>query len=295
MAKELKESQGVDFVVVLSHNNVGYNKELLQAAPDVDVIVGAHDHLKLVEPEVVSRSGAADGWVVEAGFWGHYLGQLDIEVSLKKDSDEQSFSGQNKKLKTPKKVKTSGEPGSQEKVFKLAHYKLHQIDSKIPEDPFIKSKVDELNQKIIENFGSDIFHDHVADCEFDVSRTAYETPIGNLLADAYLKETNADFAIDSTRFIYGELHPGELHTVDFYHVNPAIYNPDTQKNWTLKVLPMTGKLIKWLFYFFLSIWIINSWVHMIEIDICSLLDEVLADKTASYVSAKSAFRNSTFR
>ena len=98
----------MDFVVVLSHNNVGYNKELLQAAPDAYVIVSVlMDHLKLVCRFTL--------WCCRwMGRRGLILGTLSRtirywESSLKKRLlARATFSGQNKKLKTPKKGKNFG-------------------------------------------------------------------------------------------------------------------------------------------------------------------------------------------
>ncbi len=72
--------------------------------------------------------------------------------------------------------------------------------------------------------------------------------MGNLVADALRDFTQADIAMDSTRFIYGELHYGALHPVDFFNANGAIYNQALQRSWNVRTLPMNGKALKWLLY-----------------------------------------------
>lgn len=216
LASALKSQ--VDFVVVISHNSVSKNVELLKRAPDVGLVVGAHDHRKLTKPVVVKRPGYPNGWVVEAGSWGQYLGQVDLEV-----------------LKDQNKVK-------------LSKYQLHQLDNTIQEDPETLQRIDQLEIEMEKQLGP-VFHDHVGISEIEIEGHSIESPMGNLVTDAFRSVVpEADFALESTKFIYGDLHPGPLKVVDFFNAYGAVYNPQTKKSWTIKKLSMTGRQIKWLLY-----------------------------------------------
>ncbi|MDQ7831666.1 MAG: bifunctional metallophosphatase/5'-nucleotidase [Desulfovibrionaceae bacterium] len=79
--------QGVNIVVAVSHAGFERDKALAAAVAGLDVIVGGHSHLLLANgaPEAVGpsplRIAGPDGdtaCVVTAGYWGKYLGRLDV-------------------------------------------------------------------------------------------------------------------------------------------------------------------------------------------------------------------------
>ncbi len=211
-----------DAVVVISHNRVGTNEELLRLAPDVDLVISGHAHSKLTRPSVVKRPDRPDGWVVETGAWGRYLGRVDMTVLPRSIADRQ------------------GKPS-----VSLRDYRLYQMDETVPEDPGILKTLERLEGRLEAKYGP-IFHDHVADCRTEVNRSGLENRMGNLTVDSYFNVGGADFAIDQVNLIYGELHPGELRTVDVFNANPAIYDPISDKSWTLKFLPIKGRTLRWL-------------------------------------------------
>ncbi len=218
ISSELKSQGKADVVIVISHNSILMNKAILKYAPKVDLVIGGHDHVKLTKPVEVSRWpwGSGKGWIVETGSWGRYLGRVDIKVS----------------------------PG---KKVELLNYQLTQMDSSIPEDPETLTAVERLEDRLEQRYGP-VFHDEIGRSELELNRTGIENGIGNLVTDAFRQASRADFAMDSTRFIYGELHAGKINTADVINAIPAVYSPITQKSWTLQVLPMLGKTVKRILY-----------------------------------------------
>ncbi|MGZ3707899.1 MAG: bifunctional metallophosphatase/5'-nucleotidase, partial [Bdellovibrionota bacterium] len=85
LAKQLRPL--VDAIVVISHNAVKMNQAVLEAVPELDLIVGAHDHRQLNAPIVVNRLGAHPGWIVETGCWGRNLGRVDMQVTPRAEAD----------------------------------------------------------------------------------------------------------------------------------------------------------------------------------------------------------------
>ncbi len=76
LAVEKLRNDGANLIIFLSH--MGYNTDLgltKELSGLVDVIVGAHSHTVLNQPEVVS-----DVVVVQAGSFGKYLGELRVTV-----------------------------------------------------------------------------------------------------------------------------------------------------------------------------------------------------------------------
>lgn len=209
-----------DIVVGISHNAISKNVDILKDNPQLDFIVGAHDHVQLQKPLMVPRTGANTAWIIETGSWGRNLGKLELEFQ-----PAGFFSTSRLAIKT---------------------YNLIQMDQQIPEDPETLRRVGDLEAVIEKNMGP-VFHDEVAENFTEVNRASSESLVGNLATDAYLSRVNADFALDQTNFVYGELHPGKLTSADFFNFNPAVFNPKTQKAWTLKTFPMKGRDIKFIF------------------------------------------------
>lgn len=220
LAAELKRH--VDVVVVISHNNLRTNEELLRRAPDVDLVVGAHDHKKLLRPIVVERPGRSSGWVVEAGSWGRFIGKVELSV----------------------RPRQGGSVGTG--TVELKNYELIQMDSRIPDDAETLRRIEALEEALEKQYGEPLFHDHVADNHVEITRFGAESRMGNVVTDAYFRAVPVDLALDQVNFIYGELLPGELRSADVYNSNPAIYNPTTGKAWTLKIFPIRGRTLVWL-------------------------------------------------
>jgi len=213
LASELKKH--VDAVIAVSHNSTLSNAHLLKNAPAVDLVISGHEHKKLTKPIEVQREGGRTGWIVETESWGRYLGKLDIKIT----SDG----------------------------VDLEDYRLLQIDSRTPEDPEILEHITSIEQSIGAQFGS-LMKNQIGESHFELTQTGVENTMGNLVTDAYLNMTHADLALESRQFIYGEIHNGPLHSVDIFNAHPAVYNPATQKTWTLKTVPISGRALKWVLY-----------------------------------------------
>jgi hypothetical protein len=224
LASSLKKS--VDAVVAISHNSVGSNKILLETARDVDLVIGAHDHVKLTEPVQVSRPMGTTAWIVETGCWGRYVGQVELSIEPRsKNSDP---------------------------TVNLLKYGLTQMDSTIPEDPAMLAQVKSLEKELESLYHEPLFHDHVADLDGDITRDGSEPLMGDLAVDSYREATGAEISFEEVQFVYGELHPGKQRSVDFLNAAPGIYDPTTAKSWTLHLLPMSGKSISNLLSLFYS-------------------------------------------
>jgi 5'-nucleotidase len=221
LASRLKRQGKADVVVAISHNSIKLNKKLLSKAPALDFVIGAHDHVKLTKPVMVNRFGAAPGFIVETGCWGRFLGETVV------------------KLRPYAEARSAGLP-----TVELLKYKLHQIDFRIAKDPAADARIAGLEHLIEAQYGP-VFHDQIAENETELTRDGQENLIGDVVTDAYLwKLPQADFAIDQVSFMYGELHAGNLRTVDAMNALPAIFNPKTGKTWTLKTIPMRGRVFR---------------------------------------------------
>lgn len=213
LARELKKS--VDLVVGVSHNVVDTNLKILKAVPEMDGIIGAHDHRQLNQPIWVERPGCPPSWIVEAGFHGRFLGRIDLQVN------------------------------SQKKVS-VKNYRLIQVDRTIPEDPEVNWQIEQI-ERIIERKMGDVFDDHLGESEVETSREGIESSSGALTTNAFhFAVPNADGAMDHPNFIYSSLHEGPIRSADAFNIHPGVYQPDLGKTWNLHLLSIRGKTLMWL-------------------------------------------------
>lgn len=203
----------VDAIIAISHNSIATNKKCLKAAPLVNLIIGAHDHTKLTKPIRVGNS-----WIVEAGSWGRYLGEVTMQIS--------------------------------KQGVTLQDYRLHTVDASLPEDPEVADRITRLEKILEKQYGFDLFHDHIADSEAEADREGVESRMGDLATDAYVSASGADLAIDQLKMIYGAVYRGPIHTADVFNANPGVYNPETGKAWTLHTFEITGKTLRWILNLF---------------------------------------------
>lgn len=220
MAKKLKQDLKVDIVIAISHNNLTMNRKILEIAPEIDVMIGAHDHKKTVQPIFVSRKGREKGILVETGSWGRYLGDLRITIT---DTGAVRFES----------------------------YELHPVHNQIEEDRDTLALIEQFEKTLEKNYG-DIFHDHVADSEIPLEKDGPESPLGGLITDAFRLKAGTAVALDHGPFIHGSLKAGSLSTADIRNILPSVYSPETGKSWTLKTLSMKGSTLQWLFTLLLS-------------------------------------------
>lgn len=75
MVQDLKK-QGADVIVALTHLHMPEDRKLAEEVPEIDVILGGHDH----EPETYYNGRT---FVHKSGFNGHYLTRVDL--TLEKD------------------------------------------------------------------------------------------------------------------------------------------------------------------------------------------------------------------
>ncbi|HXW24698.1 MAG TPA: thiosulfohydrolase SoxB, partial [Xanthobacteraceae bacterium] len=82
----LRESDGVDAVLLLSHNGMDVDVMLASRVSGIDVILGGHTHDAVPRPSIVSNAGG-NTLVVNAGSSGKFLAVLDLAVGRKRIDD----------------------------------------------------------------------------------------------------------------------------------------------------------------------------------------------------------------
>lgn len=156
MVDVLRNKEKVDIVICLSHGGLRDNPKksediiLAQKVPGIDVIISGHTHTKLDQPIIVDST-----LIVQAWCYGRQVGILDIILNDGKVS--------------------------------LKSYTPVVVNSAITGDKQIQSLIDSY-KKIIDSqlLGPlNLSYDKIiAETKWDLTNTAEESPLGNLLADA---------------------------------------------------------------------------------------------------------------
>lgn len=232
VVKILKEQEKVDLILCLSHSGTYKDKSksedeiLAKKVPEIDVIISGHTHTRLEEPIVIG-----DTIIASAESYGKYLGVIKLY--------ENSKSGWN-----------------------LDTYELVRINDSFPEDGMILNRINEFKEVVQEKYFDkfDLLYDEVvatSDMQFqtleELSTNHGESPLGNLLSDAYIYAVkNAEgenyepiaAAIVPYGTIRGTVNEGEITTADAFSISSLGVGADGMPGYPLISVYLTGKELK---------------------------------------------------
>jgi 5'-nucleotidase / UDP-sugar diphosphatase len=230
LVAELRNTDGVDLVIALSHSGIGANgmgedQALAAAVPGIDVIVSGHTHEKLTAPARVGKT-----IIVTAGSYAEYVGRLDLEVD---------------------------ERGGTVAEVRIRSYELIPIDDSVAGDASTQTAVDTyvagLDMALAPAGLS--YKKPVAETTFDLRRVDLrESALGDLVADAYLKAANTieaaeptDFAVEANGQLRADLQKGKTGVIwfsDAFQVTPLGIGLDQQPGTPLITYFLNGPDIK---------------------------------------------------
>jgi 5'-nucleotidase len=169
---ELKAQQ-VDVIVALTHLTFAEDRALAERFPEIDVIVGGHEHFPITAVE--NRT-----LIVKSGSEARFVGRIDIG-------------------------KRAG--GAIERFHELV-----PITAAIPDEPKTAAVVDSYEKRLGKELEAAVGRTRVPLDGVAVRLRASETNLGNLVADAMRAETGAEVAIVNAGGIRGDrVHqPGPL-------------------------------------------------------------------------------------
>ncbi len=228
----LKEKEGVDLVIALSHSGTATDpsksedERLAKSVSGIDVIISGHSHTTLMEPIIVG-----DTVIVSAGEYGENLGILNISQDSKAN-------------------------------WAVNQYQLRKIDESLPADPVIAVTIEDYKQTIQEEylnrFGME-FDEVLAVSSFDFTPFTElgveqrEEPIGNLIGDAFIHtirelEGSAYEPIAAAVVPYGNIRDsfskGPITVADVFKVYSLGVGSDGSSGYPLLDIYLTGKELK---------------------------------------------------
>jgi 5'-nucleotidase / UDP-sugar diphosphatase len=161
---ELRQ-QGCNLVICLSHLGILYDQGLAASLPGIDVIISAHDHL--ATPNVITVGSTH---IVQTDAFYSQIGKMKLIVT-----------GNN---------------------VSLLNYQLITLDQNVPEEPQTKALIDTLIAGIEATYGP-VYSQQIGTATEDIEELAgsltvpgdHDTPLGNLLTDAYRWKTGTQIAL----------------------------------------------------------------------------------------------------
>jgi 5'-nucleotidase / UDP-sugar diphosphatase len=216
----LRNVENCDVVILLSHLGVEFDMAVASMVPGIDVIIGGHDHYKYDSPIPVPNPLGGTTWVAQAGSNYMYIGKMQLTVDAL---------------------------GS----ISLLDYSLIPLDENVPEEPTVKAMVDGMIADIetfydtpffTQPFGyADAFHKEEA---LNLSSLgAHDTPIGNLVTDAFRSYTGTDVAIHAGGSIALPLWQGQFTLGDIFRINGYGFNTVNTLGFQLATFNMTGEAL----------------------------------------------------
>lgn len=209
-------SQNCDVIILLSHLGLALDKIVAANVPGINVIVGGHDHYILYSPVKVTNPSGKTTLIVQAGSNYLYIGKLKLLV----DNGNVTLAG----------------------------YQLIPLDKSIPEEPTVLATVNSLIANIETIYGIPFYTAQAGYAAYYfseiaknlLSRGAHDTPIGNLVTDAFRHKTGTQIAIQAGGFTAMPLYKGPFTPADLFRIDGYGFNTTNTLGFQLATFDISG-------------------------------------------------------
>ena len=208
-------SQGCNLIICLSHLGIYYDQELAANIPGINIIISAHDHFRTDQPVEVTNPLGGTTYIVQADAFYKCIGKMKIAVS-----------------------------GSD---MELINYELRDLDETIPEEPTVDSTITALIA-IIENHFGPVYSQQIGTATDFFEEVAtnlaengpHDTPIGNLVTDAYRWKTGSEIGIIVGGSTAQPIYEGPLVAADAFRVVGYGYDTLSGLDFRIVKFKLTG-------------------------------------------------------
>ncbi len=211
---------GADVVVCLSHLGIFYDKIVATNVSGIDFIIGGHDHFLFNQPIPITNPSGKKTLVFQAGEHYKFIGKLRFTVNNGNVS--------------------------------VLDYHILSVDASVTPDPSIQAVVSSLKDGIVAQF-SNIYHTELANAvkeltkRYDPNSPLRDTPIGNLVTDAFRKKTGTEIAITPLGLISEKIYAGPIVGADVFRAMSYGFDETTGLGFKLAKFTILGsELLKGL-------------------------------------------------
>ncbi len=209
------QAQGCQIIILLSHLGDGLDQLVASYIPGINVIVGGHDHYLFSEPQVVTNGGG-NTFIVQAKSNYLFMGKMHLNIDALG-------------------------------VVSLTDYAMIPLDASIPEEPTVLAVVNSLIANIEAVYGpvytqqcgyaARFFEEEGLDL---MKQGVHDTPVGNLVADAFRWKTGTQIAIEAGGSTAMALYQGPIVPADLLRVTGYGFNTVNGLGFQLVTLDITG-------------------------------------------------------
>lgn len=198
LARWLKSSLNVDYVIALTHFRTPNDIRLADSVPEIDLVLGGHDH----DYEIIKRPNCH---IIKSGTDFREFSRITLKIN----PNYQRSNSPNKVSDNVEQVKPFLEPDIEH--IKCVGYEQDE-DLKNKLNKFVTT-IDEKMGKVLGQFNCPL------DGRFSSIRK-YETNLGNFVTDIMLASTHADLAILNSGTLRSDrIHPrGDFTMRDLYNI-----------------------------------------------------------------------------
>jgi 5'-nucleotidase len=214
------KSLGAEVVICLSHLGYTLDSTLAANIPGINVIIGAHDHYAFAQPKQVMSPGGTVTYICQAGCNYEYVGELKFTY----------YNGN----------------------VTLNSGQLIPVTNQTPPVSEIEAILSQLKQGIVAQFGN-VYNSKIGTTVKDIGKNTPEnsskkdSPIGNLVTDAYRYKTGTSIAITANGLMADIIHHGPVVGTDVFRTVCYGFDTETGLGFNLVKFKMNGnELIKGL-------------------------------------------------
>jgi len=213
-------SLGAQVVICLSHLGVYLDKIVATYVQGIDFIIGGHDHLLFEQPIPVTGVFGQTTHIFQVGEHYRFMGKLRFSVEAS--------------------------------IIQIVDYTVLALDSSIAAEPSVQGIVDVLKAGIVTQYGN-VYTDVVGTAQnelgelYDLTSPLRDTPLGNLIADAYRARTSTEIAITPNGLISERIYAGRVVAADVFRAVSYGFDEATGLGLKMATFQITGaELLKGL-------------------------------------------------
>ena len=260
MANFLKNQHKADIVIMLAHCGalkdkngewMGDEIEIVQAVPEIDIVVGGHSHNSIHNPLIINNTP-----VLHAGHRLSHLGECEFSI--------------------------------ESKGIKIISHQLHPVSSAIQHDNDMTVMINQFKTIVNDNILKPhqfTFDQRLVEIFQSIVISIDKPALGNLITDAFRKACQSDIAITGHGTIRGNMikgNTGILTVSDVFRITPLGKGIlDDKSGYPLIKLYLTAKELKKVFDVILAAYKVKGDVYYPHISGISILcndNRILFDK-----------------
>ena len=184
-------AKNCNVIILLSHLGFSLDQTVVSYVPGINLIVGGHDHYLFNAPVAAINPLGDTTWIVQAGSNYLHIGKLQLLLNKGK--------------------------------VNLLNYQMIPLDESVPEEPTVLAEVNDLISGIENTYGP-VYTQQIATATAFFKEEAdsltfpgnHDTPIGNLVTDAFRAKTGTDIAIEAGGSTAQPLYPGPIVAADLF-------------------------------------------------------------------------------